>query len=50
MFETANKVLNTPLQVEAGRAIVPTGIGLGISVNEDFIRAHSSETWLVTNI
>jgi L-alanine-DL-glutamate epimerase-like enolase superfamily enzyme len=48
MFETANKVLNTPLEVEGGQAIVPTRIGLGISVNEDFVRAHSSETWWVS--
>lgn len=48
MFETANKVLNIPLHIEAGQAIVPTGIGLGIFVNEDFIRAHSSETWLIS--
>jgi L-alanine-DL-glutamate epimerase-like enolase superfamily enzyme len=47
MFETANKVLDTPLQVESGKAILPTGIGLGITVNEDFIRTHSAETWLV---
>lgn len=47
MFETANKVLLDPLQVEAGQAIVPQGPGLGIQVNEDFVRAHSSETWLV---
>jgi len=47
MFETANKVLQSPLQVEAGQAIVPEGIGLGISVDEDFVRAHSSQTWLI---
>jgi L-alanine-DL-glutamate epimerase-like enolase superfamily enzyme len=49
MFETANKVLNTPLEVEGGQAIVPTRIGLGISVNEDFVRAHSAKTWVITN-
>ncbi|GAB2549836.1 mandelate racemase/muconate lactonizing enzyme family protein [Rufibacter soli] len=47
MFETANKVLETPLQVEAGHALVPEGPGLGIDVNEEFVRAHSAETWLV---
>jgi L-alanine-DL-glutamate epimerase-like enolase superfamily enzyme len=48
MFETANKVLLTPLQVEAGQAIVPSGIGLGVLVNEEFVRAHSSDTWLIS--
>jgi D-galactarolactone cycloisomerase len=48
MFETANKVLSNPLRVEAGQAIVPAGPGLGIDVNEDFIRKNSSETWKVT--
>jgi len=45
MFETANKVLQTPLVVEAGHAILPNGAGLGIEVNEDFIRSHSAEVW-----
>ncbi len=48
MFDTANLVLNTPLLVDNGKAIVPTGAGLGISVNEDFIRKNSSETWIVS--
>jgi L-alanine-DL-glutamate epimerase-like enolase superfamily enzyme len=48
MFETANKLLNIPLRVEAGEAIVPDGPGLGISVNEEFIRKNSSETWMVS--
>jgi L-alanine-DL-glutamate epimerase-like enolase superfamily enzyme len=48
MFETANKILHTPLHVEAGKAIVPTGIGLGVFVNEEFVRAHSSDTWLIS--
>lgn len=48
MFETANKVLVKTLQVEAGKAIVPTGAGLGIEVDEDFVRANSPETWLIS--
>lgn len=48
MFPTANKVLTSPLKVEGGRAIVPTGTGLGISVDEDFVRAHSAEHWQIT--
>ncbi|MGV3540670.1 MAG: mandelate racemase/muconate lactonizing enzyme family protein [Rufibacter sp.] len=47
MFEVANKVLETPLQVEAGHAVVPTGAGLGIAINEEFVRMHSPESWLV---
>ena len=48
MFGVANMVLNTPLMVEGGKAIVPTGPGLGIDVDEDFIRAHSAETWTIS--
>lgn len=48
MFEIANKILDTPLKVKFGKAIVPEGIGLGISVNEDFVRKNSSETWMVS--
>jgi L-alanine-DL-glutamate epimerase-like enolase superfamily enzyme len=49
MFPVANKVLVNPLQVENGCAAVPGGHGLGISVDEDFVRAHSSEHWQITN-
>jgi D-galactarolactone cycloisomerase len=49
MFPVANKVLSNPLKVENGCALVPVGYGIGISVDEDFVRAHSSENWLVTN-
>ena len=49
MFPVANKVLVSPLQVENGCAVVPGGYGLGISVDEDFVRAHSSEHWQITN-
>jgi len=48
MFETANKVLTTPLSVETGHAIVPKGAGLGIEVNESFIVDHSPERWTIT--
>ena len=48
MFETANKVLLTPLIVEAGQAIIPTLGGLGTEVDEDFVRAHSSEIWSIS--
>jgi D-galactarolactone cycloisomerase len=45
MFETANKVLTAPLRVKEGQAIVPSGIGLGVNVDEDFVKAHSVERW-----
>ncbi len=48
MFETANKVLRSPLAVEAGHAVVPTLSGLGIDVDEDFVRAHSAEVWNIS--
>ncbi|MEJ7780172.1 MAG: mandelate racemase/muconate lactonizing enzyme family protein [Daejeonella sp.] len=48
MFETSNKVLNSSLRVEAGHAVVPTGAGLGIDVNESFIIGHSPERWTIT--
>lgn len=50
MFETANKVLESSLQVEKGEAVVPTGLGLGITVNEDFVRENSSEKWLISRL
>jgi L-alanine-DL-glutamate epimerase-like enolase superfamily enzyme len=49
MFPVANKVLTDPLKVESGCAVVPGGHGLGISVDEDFVRAHSSEHWQINN-
>lgn len=48
MFETANNVLDKPLQVEAGQAVVPVEAGLGIDVNELFIAANSTEKWIVS--
>ncbi len=48
MFETANKVLQAPIIVEAGQAIVPTAPGLGIEVDEHFVRAHSAEVWSIS--
>jgi L-alanine-DL-glutamate epimerase-like enolase superfamily enzyme len=47
MFPVANKVLTTPLLVENGRAIVPRNPGLGIEVNEDFVKAHSADQWRI---
>mgnify|MGYP001164684888 CR=1 FL=1 len=48
MFEVGNSVLHKPLQVESGQAIVPRGAGLGIAVNEDFVRKNSPEKWQIS--
>ena len=48
MFETANKVLTAPLKVEAGHAVVPMGHGLGITVDEEFVRENSPERWYIS--
>lgn len=42
LFPTANKVLNKPLKVKDGQAVLPKGNGLGIEVNEKFVRSHST--------
>lgn len=47
MFETANMVLNEPLKVINGEAILPTGTGLCVSVDEEFIIKHSPEKWRI---
>ena len=48
LFETANRVLQAPLITREGRAIIPSSAGLGIEVDEDFIRANSSEMRRIT--
>lgn len=47
LFETANKVLNQPLEVSNGQAILPSDNGLGIDVDEKFIRSHSAEIFKI---
>ncbi len=42
LFETANKILEKPLKVSDGYALLPQGNGLGIEVNEKFVHSHSS--------
>lgn len=37
-------VLNEPFPVEGGDVVVPTGPGLGVSVNEDRVRSMATET------
>lgn len=49
MFDTANKVLIKPLQVEKGLALVPDDIGLGITIDESFVTAHSTEKWIISS-
>src|SRR5690606_31325705 len=48
MFEIANRLLKAPLKVEKGKAIVPSGVGLGIEVDEEFIRKHSPGYWSIS--
>lgn len=43
LFQTANKILQTPLIVSNGKAILPEGNGLGINIDEKFVRAHSED-------
>lgn len=47
MFPVMNKVLENPLEVLNGKAIVPRGNGLGIDVDEAFVLKHSSENWKI---
>lgn len=44
LFLTANKVLQEPLKVSEGQAVLPSGAGLGINVDEKFVRSHSALT------
>lgn len=48
LFDTANKVLKTPLQVKDGEAVLPEGKGLGVEVDEAFVKAHSSSRFRIT--
>ncbi|MGV3527873.1 MAG: mandelate racemase/muconate lactonizing enzyme family protein [Flavisolibacter sp.] len=45
MFPVANKILAEPLDVKSGWAVVPRSPGLGIGVNEEFVRSHSADHW-----
>lgn len=42
LFQTANKILQEPLKVSKGQAVLPLGAGLGIQVDEKFVRSHST--------
>ena len=37
-------LLTTPLRVEGGRVAIPDGPGLGIEIDEDYLRHHAIET------
>lgn len=47
LFSPMNKVLISPLEVLNGKGIIPQSTGLGIAVDEDFVRQQSSETWYI---
>lgn len=47
LFETANRILATPLAVSGGRLCVPSSPGLGVDVDEDVIARYASEHWIV---
>jgi L-alanine-DL-glutamate epimerase-like enolase superfamily enzyme len=48
LFNTGNKVIEEPLAVRNGLAQISTEPGLGITVNESFVRAHSTQTWFIS--
>ena len=47
MFPAANRVLQAPLCEQGGILRVPEGPGLGIAVDEDFVRQHAAEHWVI---
>jgi L-alanine-DL-glutamate epimerase-like enolase superfamily enzyme len=47
LFEANMPMLKTPLKVQSGKLILPETPGLGIEVDEAFVRCHSSETWRI---
>ncbi|MGH9632751.1 MAG: mandelate racemase/muconate lactonizing enzyme family protein, partial [Bryobacteraceae bacterium] len=48
LFETANRVLETPLTAQNGELIVPDGPGLGVRVLEQTVLEQAAEHWVVT--
>jgi D-galactarolactone cycloisomerase len=48
MLETFNPWVAEPLRVEDGAVVVPTGPGLGVEVDEDQVRAMSSDVVTMT--
>ncbi|MCM4155759.1 mandelate racemase/muconate lactonizing enzyme family protein [Gramella sp. AN32] len=47
LFYTANKILQEPLKVYKGNAVLPLGNGLGIQVDEKFVRSHSTDIFKI---
>jgi L-alanine-DL-glutamate epimerase-like enolase superfamily enzyme len=47
LFETANRVLRTPLEEMGGKLIVPLAAGLGVEVDEDAVRDLTTEHWTI---
>jgi L-alanine-DL-glutamate epimerase-like enolase superfamily enzyme len=43
VFPSANSILHKPLVCENGRYLLPTGVGLGVEVNEEAIKEHVSQ-------
>ncbi len=48
LFETANRLLTTPLRETDGQLEVPTCPGLGVEVDEAAAAQHATEHWVVT--
>lgn len=47
LFERNNQMLQTPLIEQEGLLLVPQKPGLGIDVNETFVRQHSTNHWTI---
>jgi L-alanine-DL-glutamate epimerase-like enolase superfamily enzyme len=47
LFHTANKIIQEPLKVREGHAILPSGNGLGIVVDENFVHKHCTEIFKI---
>lgn len=48
MLPAANRTLREPLVEKDGMLVVPAAPGLGVEVDEEAIRAHAEEHWVVT--
>jgi L-alanine-DL-glutamate epimerase-like enolase superfamily enzyme len=47
LFESGARLLVEPLEVKAGRLLIPQRPGIGVNVNEQAVGSMSSEHWLV---
>ena len=48
LTQTANNILETPLQAQNGRLIVPQGPGIGVHVNEEALASVTTQHWECT--